>query len=177
METTTEQPAIKSLDQHFNEINALKEKNDVVSASHFDFINQLNKIKVEKLNILKEKLPLIVQALEKTGLHLDRLSYHKAVMSEKLEYVEKYENMKNFDISFVGVPFNEKMKFIKFAGYTKSGSGKNKERLKTKAKKMQDEFTAITGLKVSINSNSLEYGSSHYDSNTKKCVVMYSVWF
>ena len=68
-------------------------------------------------------------------------------------------------IEFHAVPVDERFKFIKFAGYTARGNGKNEKTLHTKADKIQSRVASFSGQVVRVNPYSLKI-LSETDSKT-----------
>jgi hypothetical protein len=89
--------------------------------------------------------------LNKIGLIIDKIFIkHSDVKSINT-------NVNNFNLTVdITAVSNEKFKFIKFAGYTSSGRGKNQELLSNKARTIESGIFDSIGFKARINEFSLE---------------------
>lgn len=101
---------------------------------------------------LQSYIPSLVATLEKQNLVIDRLSYHKTGIGPD------WEENHCLNVCVTANPANSKFKFIKFAGYTKTGAGKNHDALVNRADKLVEAIKAGTGIEgVQANLYSFEY--------------------
>lgn len=99
-----------------------------------------------KLEALKPLVLPLMCSLAKQGLSVTAFTQHMNVNNDLVVSVSATSKE------------GSKFKFVEFAGYTKEGRGKNQKRLEAKAKKIEDAIFKDVGIKVGVNSFSLEIG-------------------
>jgi hypothetical protein len=104
------------------------------------------------LNKLEDVLPSLTAVLEKEGFEIGQ------IRPIKTGSTSDWMDTDYLSVSLTLIPISDKVRFIKFAGYTKSGAGKNQDALRKKAKKLTEAITNNTiGLfRVDVNSYSFE---------------------
>jgi hypothetical protein len=131
-------------------------------------IAEANKVfETERLNALRNVLPLVEKWVVKNNLQIEDIRYGKQGPDANWTAESKYSVSCNL------TPANDKFKFIQFAGYTKRGAGKNQDRLYAKAAKLEESFLAATGIKCDINPFSLE--SQRKQDGNKMVLVSFQI--
>lgn len=115
-------------------------------------------------NKVIEKVPAIEEVLSKLGLSISEFHFRKTGTGI-------WEAKDQMVIIVSAIPTNDKFKFLKTAGYTKSGAGRNQLQLSTKAGKLASTIKKATGLQTSVNEFSLEAAA---ENETKR--VLISMW-
>ena len=109
-----------------------------------------------------EKVPAIEEVLAKLNLSISEFHFHKTGGT-----FHTWDAKDQMVISISAIPTNDKFKFIKKSGYTKSGSGRNQLQLSAKAGTLASTIKKATGLQTSVNEFSLEA-----DENETKRVLI-----
>jgi hypothetical protein len=126
--------------------------------------NEMQKLFLAKVN---EVVPLLVGMFTKENLEIVSLSTHKIGDSD-------WKDTDYMHVSLSLKPISEKFKFIKFAGYTKSGSDKNREVLMNRASKLSEKIKLATGL-TSVNVNQYSFEIKN-DSDIEKKSILVEFW-
>jgi len=109
------------------------------------------KMHSEKFDDVKIALPKIMQGLSKQGLAIKDISVRKSGLNDNWNEGDVMQ------IAISAIPTSNKIKFINFAGYTESGSGRNEKKLQEKADALKTALKESTGLSsVSVNRNSFQ---------------------
>jgi len=151
METTITQSILS-----VNDIQSqIESSNKNVQDSINEKMNQLLTVqakKEEKLSFFQNNLPSLIECLEKQGLAISKVGYHKSGMNS-----DKWEEGDMMIMSLQLIPTSGKFKFIKFNDYLSSGRGRNHDRLVEKAHKLEDSIKQSTSFtSCNVNKFSLE---------------------
>jgi len=124
------------------------------------------------LNVLEEKLPALEQALVKMGLEITDLRYSQAGSLSDGEMMSWGEDNR-LRVSISAVPVGGKFRFVKFAGYTAGGHGRNQARLVAKATQIREALQLATGIAdISANPHTLEVKN---EGDTKSILIVFWV--
>jgi len=146
-----------------NLIEQIRKTNEIRAAR---FAREIDALKVSdehwntEVEKLKAKIPALVEAVKSLGCNIEELRFNKTGLDEKWEDNRLY-------INFTMVPFNKKIKFYKFRGYTSSGASKNGKLKDTQGEKLELSLKEKTGLSTSVNQMCLEV-----DANDRKRVLV-----
>ncbi len=99
-----------------------------------------------------DKLPAIEKALNDVGLGIKEFHHNSTCNTAGV-----FKEGDGLVLGITAVAISGKMRFLKFNGYTASGSGKNQKQLRAKAKSIEDVLTAASGFNSEVNPFSLEY--------------------
>lgn len=107
----------------------------------------------------------VAEGLAKMGLQMVDVKAHKIGG-------DNWNEGDVFELSIRATPISKKFKFIKFAGYTAKGEGKNRVRLDKKARKMEAELAGLSKYidNVFVNEFSLETDNDDGKDNVLICV-------
>lgn len=124
-------------------------------------IIRLEEVRLEVINSKIESFDedKFTKALKKVGVEeLSRYFSFESVVKFNGENITEDE-LRDTSLSIDLRVKSIKIKPIMFAGYTKGGSGKNRDRLVAKAKKLENKFTELTGYRCDINECGMEVKS------------------
>ena len=115
---------------------------------------------------LLEKIKEVEQALERRKFIANELSTASEKLELALNKIGLTINKENIcvglnSISLTFISLNEKFKFVKNEGYTKTGALKTHLRLRAKAEKISKVIETATGFACNINEFSLELKDSN----------------
>lgn len=161
---------VTSKDNEINLIETIQRVNDVRS--------ERLKIQIEKLRAtekkwnehikeLKHRMPMIVAASRTLGCMVEDLHFVKTGYHDETEWT--HDNMLN--VEFTMVPFNGKVKFYNFKGYTNSGGSKNDKKKTEQGLRMERMFKDATGLSTSVNQMCFEV-----DEPNERKRVLVTMW-
>lgn len=145
--------------------NRTKRINDIFQQQKAKIENLNNNMNM-KINLFKQKSHELHQVLFENGLNINSISMSKTGFDS-----DDWKEGDKLHISMTLIPFNNKIKFLKFSGYTSSGRGKNQERLNEKAKNLSESIRNATGLHTSVNQFSLEVKD---ENDTKR--ILAEIW-
>jgi len=154
---------MNTVEQFIDQLNKSKELYENNRIKEIDRINKLAKFQLEKVDILKEKLPSLIKALSSVHLEISDLWHSYTGNSYEIKDGDKYRVT-------IYAKSDGKFIFIKDQGYTASGAGRNQQTLDNKAKKIEEKLQASTGIdRIHVNPFSLEVsriGNSEYSFPT-----------
>jgi len=149
--------------------------NDIIILSDVKLEQEMVKLKknneMEKLylNKINNVIPSLIETLKKENLEIVEIFPRKT--GDTIDWADK----DYMSVSMSLKPLSDKFKFIKFAGYTKYGSGKNQEALINRASKLAEKINSVPGLiSVRVNNYSFEINNES-DINNKRILVNFSI--
>ena len=136
--------------------------------------NEIAKLQNQQMKLsnyshkLKELLPKLVEAFNQIGLEIK--NYNHVIHCHNAWH--HYNQNERLDVDLQLQPNSNKFRFIKFAGYTAIGTGKNEKLLNAKTSKLKKEIKEKTGVNIGVNPYSLEY---KLNSKNKFVMVNFSI--
>ena len=122
----------------------------------------------ERVQLLVNMLPDIEGALNKLGLTMRDIRYHRT-SSGSDGWVRDVDKLR---VCFTAcIKPKSKFRFLTFAGYAKEGGGRNYKRLQAKARAMEEAIYVVAGAKVQCSAQSLEVRNA---GETK--FVLFEMW-
>lgn len=150
------------------ENSKIAEDNKIAKAfAELNRVRDASLITKRKIGEFSLQLPAVVDALSKAGLYIATMSCNKTGDIE-------WKADDSLRIGMSAKPLNpEKFRWVRDEGYTKSGSGRNQDKLNGRAGKLEEMIKSCGIEHVSVNPYSFEIRRNGDESNKSILIEMW----